>query len=77
MTTIVHDKKYRDKQKVKDGFISAFIGVFAIIWLFPILWTFWTSLRPYNDVISYGVFSRPRHLNFDNYIHAFQQMRIT
>jgi len=76
MTTIVHDKKYRDKQKVKDGFISAFIGVFAIIWLFPILWTFWTSLRPYNDVISYGVFSRPRHLNFDNYVNAFQKMRI-
>jgi multiple sugar transport system permease protein len=76
MTTIVHDKKYRDKQKVKDGFISAFIGVFAIIWLFPILWTFWTSLRPYNDVISYGVFSRPRHLNFENYVNAFQKMRI-
>ena len=77
MTTIVHDKKYRDKQKVKDGFISAFIGFFAIIWIFPILWTFWTSLRPYNDVISYGVFSRPRHLSFSNYIHAFQQMRIS
>lgn len=77
MTTIVHDKKYRDKQKVKDSFISAFIGFFAIIWIFPILWTFWTSLRPYNDVISYGVFSRPRHLSFANYIHAFQQMRIS
>ena len=76
MSTIVHDKEYRDKQKVKDGFISLFIGFFAIIWIFPILWTFWTSLRPYNDVISYGVFSRPRHLNFSNYIHAFQQMRI-
>ena len=76
MTTIVHDKKYRDKQKVKDGFISAFIGFFALIWMLPILWTFWTSLRPYNDVISYGVFSRPRHLDFANYINAFREMRI-
>lgn len=76
MTTIVHDKKYRDKQKVKDGFISAFIGFFALLWMLPILWTFWTSLRPYNDVISYGVFSRPRHLDFANYINAFREMRI-
>ena len=76
MTTIVHDKKYRDKQKVKDSFISAFIGFFALLWMLPILWTFWTSLRPYNDVISYGVFSRPRHLDFANYINAFREMRI-
>ena len=76
MTTIVHDKKYRDKQKVKDGFISAFIGFFALVWMLPILWTFWTSLRPYNDVISYGVFSRPHHLDFANYINAFREMRI-
>jgi len=76
MTTIVQDKKYRDKQKIKDGFISAFIGFFALVWMLPILWTFWTSLRPYNDVISYGVFSRPRHLDFANYINAFREMRI-
>ena len=44
--------------------------------MLPILWTFWTSLRPYNDVISYGVFSRPRHLDFANYINAFREMRI-
>jgi multiple sugar transport system permease protein len=76
MTTIVQDKKYRDKQKIKDGFISAFIGFFALVWMLPILWTFWTSLRPYNDVISYGVFSRPHHLDFANYINAFREMRI-
>ena len=39
--------KYKNKQKVKDRFISALIGVFAIVWIFPIAWTIWTSLRPY------------------------------
>jgi len=42
--TIVQNKDYKNKQKVKDNFISAIIGFFAFVWIFPILWTLWTSL---------------------------------
>ena len=73
---VVQSAEYRNNQKRKDLFISIFIGFFAIVWIFPILWTVWTSLRPYNDIISYGIFSWPRHLNFDNYVNAFKQMNI-
>ena len=73
---VVQSAEYRNNQKRKDLFISIFIGFFAIVWIFPILWTVWTSLRPYNDIISYGSFSWPRHLNFDNYVNAFKQMNI-
>ncbi len=73
---IVRNKKYRDKQKRKDAFISIFIGFFAFVWIFPILWTVWTSLRPYNEIISYGIFSWPRSLNFDNYVNAVREMQI-
>ena len=76
-TTIVQNKEYKNKQKTKDNFISAIIGFFAFVWIFPILWTLWTSLRPYNDIISYGVFSWPRHLNLDNYFQAFRVMGLT
>ena len=76
-STIVQNKEYKNKQKVKDNFISAIIGFFAFVWIFPILWTVWTSLRPYNDIISYGVFSWPRHLNLDNYFHAFRVMGLS
>jgi multiple sugar transport system permease protein len=75
-TGVVQSKKYRDTQKRKDALISFFIGFFALVWLFPILWTVWTSLRPYNDIISYGIFSWPRHLNFDNYVNAIREMKI-
>ena len=75
-TGVVQNKQYRDSQKRKDFFISFFIGFFALVWLFPILWTVWTSLRPYNDIISYGIFSWPRHLNFDNYVNAIREMKI-
>ena len=50
----VGDKKYKNSQKRKDAFISALIGFFAFVWLFPILWTVWTSLRPYQDIIENG-----------------------
>ena len=74
---ITADKKYRNRQKTKDRFISIFIGFFALVWLFPIAWTFWTSLRPYQDIIESGVFSWPENLNFNNYTEAFRLMNIT
>ena len=74
--TQVTEAKYRNKQKRKDAFISAFIGIFAIVWIFPILWTVWTSLRPYQDIIENGVFSAPKHINLGNYIQAFKLMNI-
>jgi multiple sugar transport system permease protein len=75
-TGVVQSEEYRNNQKRKDGFISLFIGIFALVWIFPILWTVFTSLRPYNDVISYGIFSWPRHINFNNYVNAVKEMHI-
>ena len=66
--------KYKNKQKVKDRFISGFIGIFAIVWIFPIAWTIWTSLRPYKDVRANGVFSIPETLNLENYAQAISRM---
>ena len=68
--------KYKNKQKVKDRFISALIGVFAIVWIFPIAWTIWTSLRPYKDVRANGVFSIPKSLNLQNYADAISRMEL-
>jgi multiple sugar transport system permease protein len=75
-TGVVQSAEYRNSQKRKDTAISTFIGIFAFVWIFPILWTVFTSLRPYNDVISYGIFSWPRHLNFNNYVNAVKEMHI-
>ena len=73
---IAKQNKYKNAQKRKDLFISGFIGIFALVWLFPILWTIWTSLRPYQDIIENGVFSRPSTLNLDNYFRAFELTNI-
>ena len=76
MSSIVAEKKYKNSQKTKDRIISIFIGFFALAWLFPIAWTIWSSLRPYNDVIANGVFSVPKTLNFDNYYNAIRLMKL-
>ena len=68
--------KYRNKQKIKDRFISLFIGFFAIVWIFPILWTIWSSLRPYKEVRANGLFSVPKVLNLSNYADAISRMEL-
>lgn len=51
--------------------LHGFLIAMAIVWLFPILWTFFTALRPYGDVINDGAVSWPAHLNFDNFVEAW------
>ena len=67
-------RRYRGRQRVKDRFISIFIGIFALVWIFPIVWTLWSSLRPYSEIRANGVFSVPESIGLDNYSSAVQRM---
>ena len=68
--------KYRNKQKIKDRFISLLIGIFAVVWIFPIIWTVWSSLRPYKEIRANGLFSFPKVLNLANYADAISRMEL-
>ena len=50
-----------------------FLTVMAIVWLIPLLWSVFTSLRPFADTNKYGYFSLGGHFNFDNFVTAFVQ----
>lgn len=63
-------------QEIKDRFISIFIGVFALLWIFPIVWTLWSSFRPYTEIMANGVLSAPRELGFFNYSDAIGRMEL-
>ena len=69
-------KKKLYAQDIKDRFISIFIGIFAIAWIFPIVWTLWSSLRPYKEIRQGGVFSPPQELGFFNYAEAIDRMQL-
>lgn len=66
----------RGSQVVKDRAISALIGAFALVWLFPIAWTLWSSLRPYSEIQGKGVFSWPDRLSLGNYGEAIRRMEL-
>jgi multiple sugar transport system permease protein len=69
-------KKKKASQLRKDRLISIFLTIFAIGWLFPILWTLWSSLRPYSDVLNNGLLSMPSKLSLDNYTEALRKMAV-
>ena len=69
-------KKKLYEQDIKDRFISIFIGIFAIVWVFPIVWTLWSSLRPYKEIRAGGVFSPPQELGVFNYTEAIDRMQL-
>src|SRR5207245_5777281 len=53
--------------------LQAFLIFTAGLWLLPIVWAVYTSLRPYADTAERGYVSLPGVLNFQNYINAWNQ----
>jgi multiple sugar transport system permease protein len=52
---------------------SVFVFVLAVLWLIPLLWTVYVSLRPESDTNKFGYFSLAHSLTFSNYSDAWTQ----
>jgi multiple sugar transport system permease protein len=53
--------------------VQLFLAVAAVLWLAPIAYTVYTSLRPYSETAEHGYVSLPRSISFDNYTNAWTQ----
>src|SRR4030088_1290546 len=53
--------------------IRLFLMFTAAVWLLPVVWAVYTSLRPYADTAERGYVSLPGVLNFQNYLNAWNQ----
>jgi multiple sugar transport system permease protein len=51
--------------------IHAFLIVVAILWLAPVIWALYTSLRPYSETAEKGYVSLPDTITFENYTNAW------
>lgn len=51
--------------------LYAFLTGAAALWLFPLLWALYTSLRPFSETQANGYISAPSTLNLDNYVDAW------
>ena len=61
------------KRRFRHLRVHAFLAVAALLWIAPIAYTFYTSLRPYSDTAKRGYVSLPGTFNFDNYSKAWSQ----
>ncbi len=53
--------------------LHTFLIVISLVWLFPLGWAIYTSLRPIAETTQDGYFSLPRTLNLNNYVDAWTQ----
>lgn len=56
--------------------LHVFLAITSLVFLFPLLYAVYTSLRPYAETAEYGYFSLPRGLTFANYSDAWEQSRV-
>lgn len=50
-----------------------FLAGVSLLWLVPLLWAMYTSLRPYEDTAANGYLSWPRSLSLQNFNDAWAQ----
>jgi multiple sugar transport system permease protein len=56
--------------------LHVFLAITALLWLAPVVWTLYTSLRPYSDTAKHGYVSLPRDIGFQNYSDAWTQAEL-
>ena len=56
--------------------LHAFLIAMVAVWLFPLLWAVYSSLRPVSDTIQNGYLSWPSTLNFNNYTTVWTQAEL-
>lgn len=54
-------------------FSYVFLSITAFLWVIPLVWTLYTSLRPEADTNKYGYLSTGGSFNFDNFSQAWTQ----
>lgn len=56
--------------------LHGFLIVTCAVWLFPLVWAMYSSLRPFGDTIRNGSVSLPGTLNFANYISVWNNAQL-
>ena len=56
--------------------LHAFLILMAVLWLFPLVWAFYSSLRPFDETIHRGSVSWPSALNFNNYVSVWNDAQL-
>jgi multiple sugar transport system permease protein len=74
--TTTHDTKDKVataqvRAKWRRRGLHVFLFLTALVWMIPLVWAIYTSLRPYSSTAKYGYVSIGGEYNFQNYADAF------
>lgn len=61
---------------LKRAALHGFLIVMALVWILPLAFALYTSLRPREETDVLGYLSLPQTLNFDNYFAAWEQAEL-
>jgi multiple sugar transport system permease protein len=66
------------RRRVRPGrlLLHGFLIAMVALWLFPLLWALYTSLRPIGDTITHGYVSFPTSLTFSNYVNVWNDVNL-
>lgn len=64
------------RRRLRRAALHAVLVSLAVAWLFPVLWTVYTSLRPYDDTAARGYVSFPGALSLVNYARAWNEAEL-
>jgi multiple sugar transport system permease protein len=56
--------------------LHAFLITITLVWVLPLAWAVYTSLRPFEETAVSGYVSLPQTLNLDNFIQAWNQAEL-
>jgi multiple sugar transport system permease protein len=65
-------RKQRSNVKPARLLLHGFLIAMALLWMWPLAWAVYTSLRPISDTTVHGYFSLPGALDLSNYVNAWQ-----
>ena len=71
--TVTPDHPDEPRRKKRHYGTHLVLLALSVMWLVPLVWTLFTSLRPKADTDKYGYFSTGGSFNFDNFANAWQQ----
>jgi multiple sugar transport system permease protein len=61
------------RPSIARGLLHTFLVITALLWLVPLIWAFYTALRPYADTQQLGYASFGGHYNLTNFANAWSQ----
>lgn len=77
-TSLTFEERRRAAQRrTSQAALYAFLTIFTLIWLLPVIASFITSFRTMDDIATNGFWSMPRELIWQNFVQAWTAARVS